>query len=338
LVEWGKNACPLISKESNVIDDKSKRPTVYDTFTFFNELELLEIRLNTLEKVVDKFVLVESSVTFTGKSKPLYFDEAKNEERFARFSDKIIHVKCELNFDDPQGDDEQSQKKRYQNGWSREHAQRNCILQGLRGVAQEKDVIMLSDVDEIMTPNTVVALKMCSSLPLEDGITFVQVQYHYTFFYQPDQNRSPWAGNARGGSKKVLKGTVAIYYDKFQQLTPPGVRWIAIRTEFGLSFNNAGFHFSPFPFGDAQRIVTKLDSWAHQESFRREESFRNINNWKNTLNSCHHCVVVNRLSDYNRLPLYVRQNRQKYERFLIPLSELIDDINPQKNQSQKDEL
>lgn len=336
LVEWGKEACPLITKDSKVYEEKSLRPTIYDAFTFFNELELLEIRLNTLENVVDKFVLVEASVTFTGKPKPLYFNESRHEERFARFADKIIYVNCHIDNPDPVGDDEKAEKARYQNGWNREHSQRHCIMQGLRGVANEKDIIMLSDVDEIMSPNTVLALKMCSSLPLEEGITFIQVQYHYTFFYQPDQFRSPWAGNARGGSKKVLKGTVAINYDRFAHLTPPGVRWIALRTDHGLSFNNAGFHFSPFPFGDAQRIVTKLDSWAHQESFRREESFRNINNWKNTLNTCHHCVVVNRLSDYNRLPLYVRQNRQKYDPFLLPLSDLIDDINVV--QKSKDEL
>ncbi len=42
-------------------------PKVYDCFTFFNELELLEIRLNELSSVVDKLVLVEATKTFQGK-------------------------------------------------------------------------------------------------------------------------------------------------------------------------------------------------------------------------------------------------------------------------------
>ena len=52
---------------------------VYDCFTFFNELDMLEIRLNTLAEVVDKFVLVEMAYTFQRKPKPLYFDENKAE-------------------------------------------------------------------------------------------------------------------------------------------------------------------------------------------------------------------------------------------------------------------
>ena len=53
----------------------------YDCFSFFNELDLLEIRLNVLKDAVDKFVLVEAGETHSGKPKPLYFKE--NEARFA---------------------------------------------------------------------------------------------------------------------------------------------------------------------------------------------------------------------------------------------------------------
>ncbi|NJM15850.1 MAG: hypothetical protein HC896_11225 [Bacteroidales bacterium] len=50
---------------------------VYDCFPFFNELDILEIRLNELNEAVDKFVLVEASRTFQGDPKPLYFEENK---------------------------------------------------------------------------------------------------------------------------------------------------------------------------------------------------------------------------------------------------------------------
>jgi len=63
---------------------------IYDCFTFFNELDLLEIRLNVLKDVVDRFVLVEATQTFTGRPKPLYYKE--NAARFAAFADRIIHV------------------------------------------------------------------------------------------------------------------------------------------------------------------------------------------------------------------------------------------------------
>ena len=62
---------------------------IYDCFTFFNELDLLEIRLNILNDYVDKFVLVEATRTQNNKEKKLYYEE--NKERFAKFKDKVIH-------------------------------------------------------------------------------------------------------------------------------------------------------------------------------------------------------------------------------------------------------
>lgn len=57
---------------------------VIDCFVFFDELDLLEVRLNELKDVVDIFILTESPYTFTGIKKPLYFQE--NKERFANFN------------------------------------------------------------------------------------------------------------------------------------------------------------------------------------------------------------------------------------------------------------
>ena len=64
---------------------------IYDCFTFFNELDLLEIRLNYLNEIVDKFVLVEMAKTHSNKDKPFYFEE--NKKRYEKFLDKIIHIK-----------------------------------------------------------------------------------------------------------------------------------------------------------------------------------------------------------------------------------------------------
>ena len=61
----------------------------FDCFSFFNELDILEMRLNILDPHVDFFVLIESEETFSGKPKPLYFE--LNQERFAKWKDRIIH-------------------------------------------------------------------------------------------------------------------------------------------------------------------------------------------------------------------------------------------------------
>ena len=48
---------------------------VYDCFQFFNELDILKIRLNVMNDVVDKFVISEATETFSGLKKPLYYEE-----------------------------------------------------------------------------------------------------------------------------------------------------------------------------------------------------------------------------------------------------------------------
>jgi beta-1,4-mannosyl-glycoprotein beta-1,4-N-acetylglucosaminyltransferase len=58
-----------------------------DTFMFYNELTVLELRLNLLDEYVDRFVLVESEVNHKGGPKPLFFQE--NKDRFAKWAHKI---------------------------------------------------------------------------------------------------------------------------------------------------------------------------------------------------------------------------------------------------------
>lgn len=62
---------------------------VLDAVLMSNELELLEIRMNELDSVVDYFLIVESNATFTGLPKETYF--AQNRERFSKFQHKIVY-------------------------------------------------------------------------------------------------------------------------------------------------------------------------------------------------------------------------------------------------------
>jgi beta-1,4-mannosyl-glycoprotein beta-1,4-N-acetylglucosaminyltransferase len=63
-----------------------------DAFLLNTELDLLELRLNILDPVMDKFVIVESTVEFSGKPKPLYFADYK--ERFAPWKDRSEERPC----------------------------------------------------------------------------------------------------------------------------------------------------------------------------------------------------------------------------------------------------
>ncbi len=119
------------------------RPRIFDCFTFFNELDLLELRLNELAGVVDFFVLSEATQTFTGKPKALVF--AENKARFARFLPQIIHVVVD---DFPQTDI----------SWTREIWQRDRVTKGLQD-ADPRDILLLSDVDEVPRATALATLR-----------------------------------------------------------------------------------------------------------------------------------------------------------------------------------
>ena len=129
---------------SSAGDDKPSPLVVmlYDCFTFYNELDLLEVRLHEHNAAVDRFVLVEARQTFQGVPKDLVFE--KNKQRFAPFLDKIIHVIIDF--------PEHIALNYYKNSnaaWNREFFQRDAMAQGL-AAAQPNDLIMVSDVDEIV--------------------------------------------------------------------------------------------------------------------------------------------------------------------------------------------
>ena len=135
---------------------------LYDCFTFLNELDLLEIRLNILNKVVDKFVIVEATRTHSNQLKPLVF--ADNKERFRRFLDKIIYVVVD-------------KYPLIESAWTIENHQRNCIAKAL-AACHDDDVILISDLDEIPHPEKI---KECLHAP---GIKlFEQFMFYYFLNY-----------------------------------------------------------------------------------------------------------------------------------------------------------
>lgn len=117
--------------------------TVYDCFLFCDELDTLEVRLATLDPVVDVFVLVESRQTFARKAKPLHYQ--KNAKRYAAWAGKIRHIVADI----PQAGDR----------WAAERASRDAAMQGLSD-AQPGDYVLFGDVDEIPHPDNVAARRL----------------------------------------------------------------------------------------------------------------------------------------------------------------------------------
>jgi Glycosyltransferase family 17 len=115
---------------------------------FFNELDVLEIRLAELDPVVDVHVIAEAKRTFSGDVKPLHL--AENWDRFEAWHDKIRYIVVD---DMPGGREVRSEPGRHaaacdSDRWARENHQRNALGRGLKGL-DASDLLFLSDVDEI---------------------------------------------------------------------------------------------------------------------------------------------------------------------------------------------
>lgn len=120
---------------------------VYDCFTFWKEKELLYLRLKHLWNYVDKFVIVEASITHRGNPKDWNL-EPLLETEFAWAKDKIIYIKKELdanNYDLTHVSPSYDPNSPY---FHIEYDHRNAILEGLTE-AEPDDIIMIGDVDEI---------------------------------------------------------------------------------------------------------------------------------------------------------------------------------------------
>jgi len=210
---------------------------IIDSFIFYNELPLLEMRLNELYDHVDYFVLVEMNTTFTGNSKPYYF--ADNRERFRKFWDKLIYIT-----------DMGQTLPKTKNPWVKEYYQRNLIREGIdkNTIPDIKgdDIVLVSDVDEIPDPE---ALKQTAFE--KDKIYFFEQRYfYYNFSCEFDFK---W------------KGTMGFNYDLLPDIDLNMIRKDKYRDkdERVDYVPDGGWHCSYF--GGADRIIDKIEQFSHQE-------------------------------------------------------------------------
>lgn len=217
---------------------------VYDCFAFFNELDLLEIRLNILNDVVDFFVLVEATRTFQKQPKPLFFDE--NKDRFKKFEDKIIHVVVDTypNF---------FTRFRVPKPMDYDNHQKNQIVRGLTH-AQPDDIIIYSDLDEIPSPEKITKYRNKPGIKV-----FEQRFYSYyancALVEHPSLPKSP---NNDGQAR--WHGSVMAYYRDFSDTK--SFRKMRDRSEPEVTIiEDGGWHFTYL--GGIDSVIYKLNSFAH---------------------------------------------------------------------------
>jgi len=275
---------------------------VYDCFSFFNELDLLEIRLNILNSVVDKFILVEATKTHSNNDKPLYFNE--NKDRFKNFSNKIIHIIID-------------EYPEYTTSWAFENNQRNEILRGLVNCKPD-DVIMISDVDEIPNP---LAVKNYTGT----GIAmFDQRAYLYFLNYKP-VFPIKWNGTRILRYKSILNNDAELYEYKYstflieklnQSTTPTKIRMISNLP----IIKKGGWHFTYL--GGYDSIKYKLRSFAHQEfnteKFTLEQFIkRNLDKGIDLFNpKDNRYIPVHIAEDF---PEYLIKNQYMYTNLIYPI-------------------
>ena len=105
---------------------------IYDCFMFFDEEMLLDLRLNVMNKYVDKFVITEANYMHSGRPKKLIFDINK----YSKFKDKIIYNVIEknppnietINNEDDNDKNDTKGQKLVNNSNKRERFQRNGAL------------------------------------------------------------------------------------------------------------------------------------------------------------------------------------------------------------------
>lgn len=150
------------------LSSESKRPTVIDAFRFFNEFDILLLRLKTLWEYVDYFVITESNYTHSGQPKKLNFD--LNKELFSEFKSKIIYNPI---IDVPQEFPYEDFLTPYRLNWNkidpnskhpfkenslsykREAFERDEMIRGVMQIQEswkKNTIIMSSDLDEIPNP------------------------------------------------------------------------------------------------------------------------------------------------------------------------------------------
>ncbi|KAI5357624.1 putative glycosyl transferase, family 17 [Septoria linicola] len=229
-----------------------KERKVYDLIMFSTELDWLEIRLNMMDPVVDFFIIIESPTTFTGGDKPLILRD--NWDRFQQFWPKIIYREVH----DPLTS---------MRTWDHEDYLRNSMLYAVfpslseNEMPQKGDVLVVSDMDELIRPETMLLLRYCS---FPRRLTLRSQFFYYSFQYRHrgEEWDHPQATIYGGSIANTIApndlrmgllrpGLLNYPYQYFRRYWDRGELW------------NAGWHCSSC-FSTIAEFQMKMNSFSHQ--------------------------------------------------------------------------
>ena len=206
---------------------------LFDLFPYNGELELLKIKLHEMSPWVDRFVIVESAMTFSGRPKPLRF--AQDAGALEPFMAKISHVAIER-FPD-----------HLTSAWAREFYQRDQALAALQGVCAPDDLVLLTDVDEVLDRRAVADFH-------GEGASVTMRFHRYFLNYR--------LAAAQTDTSSLWRAKLLERWSPSFARNLLGTRLLTRR------IRDAGWHFSSV--GELADITHKLSSYAHQENDRSD--------------------------------------------------------------------
>ena len=283
---------------------------------FFDEEMLLDLRLNILDEFVDKFVIVESSYTHSGKEKKLIFDINK----YSKFKEKINYIILK---DPPKGIEEISSndsegeisRKEILNALKRENLQRDTILNGLKD-ADSNDWIIVSDLDEIPDLTKVNFNNIKSKI-----IFFKQKVFYYKLNLELKTLR--WIGT-KACRKKYLKSPQWLrnIKDKIYPKWRLDILFSEKRYNDIFFIENGGWHFSFVK--KPEDIEKKLRSYLHHREYDIDplglDKIKNFINSKSVIYDHRVDQTQNKFGggqklekiDLELLPKHISSNKVKY--------------------------
>jgi len=227
---------------------------VYDVFPFFNELDLLEIRLNVLDDFVDEFIIVEANTTFSGLPKEYFASEAMH--NFKKFAHKITIFRI-------------SDTPHDLSAFEAEHFQRDAVRQLLQTKLSPDDILIYGDVDEI--PNPVLLESTIHRLirsKKKIGHFAQDIFYYYLNNKETSGTLLSYTGEYKWVWPRKWLGTSISQWEYACNFSLTNMRHPSHKKD-GWRIKNGGWHFS-FIGGEAEmdvnsRAKKKIQSYGHQE-------------------------------------------------------------------------
>ena len=287
---------------------------------YFDEDLLLDIRLNSLDKFVKKFVITEATYTHNGAKKKLNFDINK----FKKFEDKIIYLVVDKQpnniLDLIQGEtEEQKGEKLILNGMARDYFQRENLSRGINEASND-DLILISDLDEIPNLNQINLTNIKNNI-----VIFKQKMFYYKLNLVYEDYT--WLGTKAVKKKNLispqwLRNIKGKKYPKWRIDT-----FFSRKKYTNLFFvKDGGWHFTCLR--TAEELEKKLLNFAHHYEY--EDSGLNIDDIRKLIKEKRVMYDHNidqkgfkwsgksilKKFDVNLLPKYVSSNADKFSDWL----------------------